>query len=159
MSSNIVWEWGRPRTIQGYWDMGSIQIPPLPQRIVLTDLASGLLSEVVHDGNNPGALSVITGTAISSKPDKLVYGTNDGPIAGIATLAGGVRVFGFRVAVTGGVLFYQAFGLGLTEKDRETAPVFVRTTLVGKTILIAIPTITNGVITTTPLNFSVITVP
>jgi hypothetical protein len=35
--SNIVFEWGVPRTVQGYWDMGSIQIPPLPELLVLSD--------------------------------------------------------------------------------------------------------------------------
>jgi hypothetical protein len=33
----IVWEWGQPRTYQGYLWMGPIQIPPLPELIVLTD--------------------------------------------------------------------------------------------------------------------------
>lgn len=79
MSRGIIWDWGVPRTIQGYWDMGRITIPPLPPNIVLTDRGTGALWLVEY---NAGSGLVGINSVIPSTPDKQIYASGEEPYVG-----------------------------------------------------------------------------
>lgn len=71
------------RTIQGYLDMGLVQIPPLPIFIVLTDRVDGLPYVLTHDG-----VDVVLSTTIPATKELQVFGPYDGPY-----LNGNIRLF------------------------------------------------------------------
>jgi hypothetical protein len=48
---NIVWEWGIPRTYQGYFDLGPVAIPPTIEQIAVTDGTTGTMFLVSIDPN------------------------------------------------------------------------------------------------------------
>src|SRR5262245_52254782 len=103
------------RTVQGYLDMGRIQIPPLPQNIILTDRADGtqwLLShsdrtEPSSDGE--GHIAIISNFHLTDS-DYVIYGAYDEPV-----LKEDPRV---RLIVRGGRLGYDIEELPRMVQDR-----------------------------------------
>lgn len=77
------------RTIQGYLDMGPVQIPPLPEYIVMVDRSDGQHYVLTHDGAD-----VVLSTTIPNSKELTVFGPYDGPY-----LNGNIRLF-----VSSGVL-------------------------------------------------------
>ncbi len=52
------------KRIQGYTDMGNIQVPPLPMVTVLVDRTDGLNYRVIKNGANP---DVLAATALTTR--------------------------------------------------------------------------------------------
>ena len=113
------WIDGRPRMWYGWTDMGPIQIPALPQYIVLTDRVDGLQYVLTHTLSGGVAQSPATlSTTIPSSPDKVVYGPNDGPyIQGNPTI---------RLYSSSGVLVAETVPQPLPQTDIENQQVFSR---------------------------------
>lgn len=76
----------------GLTDFGQIQIPPLPQFIVMTE-EGGTQFVLTHTGN-PGSLVFSGSGTIPSTPDKVIYGPYAGPY-----LNGNIRL-----VLSGGIL-------------------------------------------------------
>lgn len=72
------------RRIAGYTDFGSIRIPPLPQRIYMTDRGDGTLWELTHnltDYSSDGLGYISISDVISPRnKDYTLYGPEEGPI-------------------------------------------------------------------------------
>lgn len=112
----IIWDWGRPRTIQGYWDMGGIKIPPIPKPIILTDRADGTLWWLSFSTASPGpdGLGYVSlNSQIPTDPNRIIYDVNEGPIVG-----SNPRI---RLIVRGGYLGYELFPAqrGITAGSQE----------------------------------------
>lgn len=132
----IVWEWGVPRTIQGYWDMGSIQIPPLPVNIILTDRADGTLWLIEHvtttdpfpPGDGFGRIGITT--TLPTKPDKITYAAYEEPYV----------ADGIRLIVRGGRLGFDYDQSDFRITDQAQGGLFIRTPLPGRIVKITLPT-------------------
>lgn len=68
------WQGKRPH---GYWDMGGIQIPPLPPRHILTDRDDGTLWLLSHNADFDHV--AITDSFTAEPGRDLVWGPIDGP--------------------------------------------------------------------------------
>jgi hypothetical protein len=99
MSHNIVWDWGLPRTSQGYWDMGPIRIPPVPQRIIYTDRADGKTLWLLTWNKTLSQLAITNPIQVLSDkahPDvNPVYGSGEEPYLCVTQTAerAGIRLF------------------------------------------------------------------
>jgi hypothetical protein len=81
-TKSIIWEWGQPRVIQGYFDLGGIQIPPLPRNIVLTDRSTGtqyLLEYNTSQGMVGLNTAIPTLGSYNPSPDTQVYAVGEEP--------------------------------------------------------------------------------
>lgn len=150
MSRGIIWDWGVPRTIQGYWDMGRITIPPVPQNIILTDRDTGTKWLVKHNtavfsADNLGYIS-ITDT-IPTQPDKLVYLAGEEPFVSPNV----------RLIVRSGVLGYDFQPLPPDITDQEQAPYYIRTLLLQSVVKIILGS--TFALPGDPIAFTVLTLP
>lgn len=104
----------RARYWRGYWNLGPIRIPPLPQGIVLTDRDDGtlwLLSlNVVESSPDDNGHFSITDT-IPSNMDTRTFEANDEPY-----MAENSRV---RILIRGGRIGYEIDEppIGITDRD------------------------------------------
>lgn len=68
------------RQVNGYSNLGPIQIPPRPQAIVLTDRADGTKWLVSFNSNPPERLSIVSNyDTIRRREGVRLYEANDGP--------------------------------------------------------------------------------
>lgn len=164
MTRSIIWEWGVPRTYQGYWDMGAIRIPPVPPQLVLTDRATGTQYLVTHDGNNPGVVGITTtipqrtidrkGTQAPAT-DILVYPAGEEPVVSLVVIPGvGRRTV--RMTVTSGVLGYSYDNPTNPVQDQNQPTIYIRTTLAQSAVQVILP-VTVGAVS--PINFVVVPLP
>lgn len=89
------WSNGRPAFWYGYTDLGKPRVPPLPQRIILTDRADGTrwlltfnLTPSTSDGY--GHISITDTIPRSFDQDYFEYGAYDGPY--VPGSGGGARL-------------------------------------------------------------------
>lgn len=72
--------WNQRRRTNGFSDLGSIQIPPRPQAIVLTDRADGSRWLVSFNTTSPERLSISSDySTIQKREGFRIYEANDGP--------------------------------------------------------------------------------
>lgn len=83
----------------GYWEMGTVKIPPLPHYIIMTDRSTGTQCLLSHTLSGSAPTTVLMSTTLPSTPDKHAYGPYEGPY-----IANGTR----RLYVSSGTLFSEA---------------------------------------------------
>lgn len=111
------------KRIGGYTDLGSIQIPPTPQPLILTDRADGtqwLLSfnTSPETDDTYGYISVNSDTAITRRESAKIFTIDEGPKFG----AEGEFTLFIRSGRIG--IDYTPFDVGI--EDRDDAPIYAR---------------------------------
>lgn len=96
------------RYVQGFMDMGSVFVPPIPTNFVMTDRQDGTLWHLTHnvdvfsvDGN--GYISIKD--VLPTTNDLTVYGAYEGPYLQERVITQGERIF--RLLIRGGFLGYE----------------------------------------------------
>jgi hypothetical protein len=135
----IVWEWGAPRTVQGYWDMGSIDIPVRVQRPVLTDRGDGLSKWQLESNSTAGMVGVAqpapSPTGPGSDRNVIVYPPGDE-----VAIGPGCQVFVRTVSTSGqNPTSSTLVGVDFTLRPRQWGsvsdpPLYLRTSLGGISI-------------------------
>ncbi len=69
----------RASRVWGYYDLGPVQIPPFPVRIILTDRDDGTLWVLTHDADRE---HVVLSDVFPTDTLYTIYGPYDGPIVG-----------------------------------------------------------------------------
>lgn len=119
----------------GYTNFGGIQIPPLPQNVVLTDRGTGTLWHLSFTTDPPAAdgLGYITiNDSIPTQPDKRVYPANEEPILDTQPR---IQLF-----VRDGYLGMEVDDLPIMVTDRDQMPIHARVSLLRTGRRIIIPT-------------------
>lgn len=89
----------RRRRVGSYTDLGPVQIPPLPQNIVMQDRVTFEMYFLTQTGD-PGSLDLLLSTVVPSQPDTVFYGPYAGPY-----LNGNIRLY-----VESGILLGELVG-------------------------------------------------
>lgn len=115
----------RRRRLQGYTDLGPVQVPPRPRYIIMTDRADGtkwLLTHNLVDGPDADGRIALSNT-LPTTPDKVVYGAYEGPYVQESTHEQGSPVL--RLLVREGHLGYEEIG-SVETRSIDNAPAITR---------------------------------
>lgn len=98
------------RRVQGFTDLGNIQIPPIAATWVLTDRADGVEYALIHDSTG-GFIGLDNAASRVDVPSAVVFPAEQGPV-----LSADPTV---RLLVRGGALGYEKLPLptGVTDLD------------------------------------------